>query len=79
MPDYPGAAGRTGYAVGLDVPSSVIAMLHDLKKAGYAVEGIAQSPREIAQNPCAAFSRRARAPSHQRPAFVSIKTSTHRA
>ena len=31
MPDYPGAAGRTGYAVGLDVPSSVIAMLHDLK------------------------------------------------
>ena len=40
MPDYPGAAGRTGYAVGLDVPSSVLAMLHDLKDAGYAVEGI---------------------------------------
>jgi cobaltochelatase CobN len=47
MPDYPGAAGRTGYAVGLDVPSSVIAMLHDLKKAGYAVEGIPQSPRAL--------------------------------
>ena len=47
MPDYPGAAGRTGYAVGLDVPSSVIAMLHDLKKAGYAVDGIPQSPREL--------------------------------
>ena len=34
MPDYPGAPGRTGYAVGLDVPSSVLAMLHDLKDAG---------------------------------------------
>ena len=42
MPDYPGAAGRTGYAVGLDVPSSVLAMLHDLKSEGYAVEGIPQ-------------------------------------
>jgi len=47
MPDYPGAAGRTGYAVGLDVPSSVLAMLHDLKEAGYAVEGIPQSPRDL--------------------------------
>jgi cobaltochelatase CobN len=47
MPDYPGAAGRTGYAVGLDVPSSVIAMLHDLKAEGYAVEGIPNSPREL--------------------------------
>ena len=47
MPDYPGAAGRTGYAVGLDVPSSVLAMLHDLKKEGYAVDAIPQSPREL--------------------------------
>ncbi|MEP9388574.1 cobaltochelatase subunit CobN [Mesorhizobium sp. KR9-304] len=47
MPDYPGAAGRTGYAVGLDVPSSVLAMLHDLKDEGYAVEGIPQSPRAL--------------------------------
>jgi cobaltochelatase CobN len=38
MPDYPGAPGRTGYAVGLDVPASVIALLADLKHAGYAVE-----------------------------------------
>src|SRR5690606_27503516 len=38
---------RTGYAVGLDVPSSVLAMLHDLKDAGYAVEGIPQSPRAL--------------------------------
>ncbi|MDW6020546.1 cobaltochelatase subunit CobN [Mesorhizobium sp. BAC0120] len=47
MPDYPGAAGRTGYAVGLDVPTSVLAMLHDLKDAGYAVEGIPDSPRAL--------------------------------
>ena len=27
IPDYPAAAGRSGYAVGLDVPASVLAML----------------------------------------------------
>jgi cobaltochelatase CobN len=37
MPDYPGAPGRTGYAVGLDVPASVIALLDELAAAGYAV------------------------------------------
>ncbi|MDX8481326.1 cobaltochelatase subunit CobN [Mesorhizobium sp. VK24D] len=47
IPDYPSAPGRTGYAVGLDVPSSVLAMLHDLKEQGYAVEEIPQSPREL--------------------------------
>jgi len=47
IPDYPSAPGRTGYAVGLDVPSSVLAMLHDLKQQGYAVEGIPQSPRAL--------------------------------
>ena len=47
MPDYPGAAGRTGYAVGLDVPSSVLAMLHDLNNAGYTVDAIPQSPRAL--------------------------------
>jgi cobaltochelatase CobN len=47
IPDYPNAPGRTGYAVGLDVPSSVLAMLHDLKEAGYAVEGIPESPRAL--------------------------------
>ncbi|UCI09999.1 cobaltochelatase subunit CobN [Mesorhizobium sp. B1-1-8] len=47
IPDYPSAPGRTGYAVGLDVPSSVLAMLHDLREQGYAVEGIPQSPREL--------------------------------
>ncbi|TPO18211.1 cobaltochelatase subunit CobN, partial [Mesorhizobium sp. CU2] len=47
IPDYPSAPGRTGYAVGLDVPSSVLALLHDLKEQGYAVEGIPQSPRGL--------------------------------
>ncbi|CDX37253.1 Cobaltochelatase subunit CobN [Mesorhizobium sp. ORS 3359] len=47
IPDYPSAPGRTGYAVGLDVPSSVLAMLHDLKEQGYAVEGNPQSPRAL--------------------------------
>ncbi|HUD85265.1 MAG TPA: cobaltochelatase subunit CobN [Xanthobacteraceae bacterium] len=40
MPDYPGAPGRTGYAVGIDVPASVIALLEDLAAAGYAVNGV---------------------------------------
>ena len=47
MPDYPSAPGRTGYAVGLDVPNSVLAMLHDLREAGYAVEGIPESPKAL--------------------------------
>ena len=47
IPDYPSAPGRTGYAVGLDVPSSVLAMLHDLGEAGYAVEAIPESPRAL--------------------------------
>jgi cobaltochelatase CobN len=37
MPDYPGAPGRTGYAVGLDVPMSVVTLLADCVDAGYAV------------------------------------------
>jgi cobaltochelatase CobN len=45
MPHYPGAPGRTGYAVGLDVPASVIALLADLAGAGYTVAGAPQSSR----------------------------------
>ena len=37
LPDYPGAPGRTGYAVGLDVPASVNALLADLAGSGYVV------------------------------------------
>ncbi|MBZ9773346.1 cobaltochelatase subunit CobN [Mesorhizobium sp. CO1-1-8] len=47
IPDYPSAPGRTGYAVGLDVPSSVLAMLHDLSEQGYGVEGIPATPRGL--------------------------------
>jgi cobaltochelatase CobN len=47
MPDYPGAPGRTGYAVGLDVPASVIALIDDLSAAGYAVSGRPKTPRDL--------------------------------
>jgi cobaltochelatase CobN len=47
MPDYPGAPGRTGYAVGLDVPASVTALLDDLARAGYSVSGVPQTPRQL--------------------------------
>lgn len=47
MPDYPAATGRAGYAVGLDVPQSVLEMLHDLQAEGYTVENIPQTTREL--------------------------------
>ena len=47
LPDYPAAKGRTGYAVGLDVPASVLAALEDLAAAGYAVRGVPPSPRAL--------------------------------
>ncbi|WP_029005441.1 cobaltochelatase subunit CobN [Azorhizobium doebereinerae] len=37
MPDYPGVPGRTGYAVGLDVPESTRRLLETLGAEGYAV------------------------------------------
>jgi cobaltochelatase CobN len=47
MPDYPGAPGRTGYAVGLDVPASVVAVLDDLAAAGYAVGAAPHTPHAL--------------------------------
>ena len=47
MPDYPGAPGRTGYAVGLDVPASVTALIEDLAAAGYAVSGAPADSRAL--------------------------------
>jgi cobaltochelatase CobN len=47
MPDYPSAPGRTGYAVGLDVPQSVLSMLRELSLAGYSVADIPETPREL--------------------------------
>ncbi|HKD30785.1 MAG TPA: cobaltochelatase subunit CobN [Xanthobacteraceae bacterium] len=47
MPDYPGAPGRSGYAVGLDVPASVVALLDDLATAGYGVRNAPRTPRAL--------------------------------
>jgi cobaltochelatase CobN len=47
MPDYPGAPGRTGYAVGLDVPASAVAVLEDLGAAGYAVGDAPHSAQQL--------------------------------
>jgi cobaltochelatase CobN len=47
MPDYPSAPGRTGYAVGLDVPQSVLAILRELLLAGYSVSDIPDSARDL--------------------------------
>jgi len=47
LPDYPGMKGRAGYAVGLDVPASVLAALGDLAAAGYAVTGTPNTPRDL--------------------------------
>lgn len=43
MPDYPAAGGRAGYAVGLDVPQSIVALLADLEAAGYGLSDAPQS------------------------------------
>ncbi len=56
MPDYPGAPGRAGYAVGLDVPASVVALLADLAAAGYGVEGAPATSEGAAR--CAEPTRR---------------------
>jgi cobaltochelatase CobN len=37
LPDYPARGGRTGYAVGLDTPASVIVISESLRAAGYDV------------------------------------------
>jgi cobaltochelatase CobN len=47
LPDYPGAKDRAGYAVGLDVPASVLAALTDLAAAGYTVNGVPKTSRAL--------------------------------
>ena len=47
MPHYAGAPGREGYAVGLDVPASVLALLADLRDAGYDVSAVPQTSRAL--------------------------------
>ncbi len=50
MPDYPAAGGRAGYAVGLDVPASIVALLADLADAGYRVKDAPRSSRSAARS-----------------------------
>lgn len=47
MPDYPSAPGRAGYAVGLDVPASVLALLADLDAAGYTITDAPDCARDL--------------------------------
>lgn len=47
LPDYPGAGGRAAYAVGLDVPASVLAAMADLDQAGYTVRDIPDDPNAL--------------------------------
>lgn len=47
LPDYPGVLGRGGYAVGLDVPASVVALLSDMETADYAVAGEPTTSRAL--------------------------------
>ncbi|MCJ8141962.1 cobaltochelatase subunit CobN [Ancylobacter sp. A5.8] len=72
IPEYAGAPGRTGWAVGLDVPASVRALLEDLRAAGYRVEGapaderallelLAQAPDQSAPTSREGFAGQARA------------------
>ncbi|OYX13633.1 MAG: cobaltochelatase subunit CobN [Rhizobiales bacterium 32-66-8] len=49
IPDYPNAPGRSGYAVGLDVPASVLALLDDLAAAGYRVADVPDTARALMQ------------------------------
>jgi cobaltochelatase CobN len=47
LPDYPGAPGRAGYAVGLDVPESVVELLSDMQQANYGVTGAPRTSRAL--------------------------------
>jgi cobaltochelatase CobN len=47
MPDDPRAGGRTGYAVGLDAPGSVLALMSDLAAAGYRLGPLPTSARQL--------------------------------
>ncbi len=47
LPDYAGAPGRTGWAVGLDAPESLRVALLDLAEAGYTVEEMPADARAL--------------------------------
>jgi cobaltochelatase CobN len=47
LPDYPGAADRAGYAVGLDVPASIVGLLSDMEAVNYGVAGAPTTSRAL--------------------------------
>lgn len=47
LPDYPGAPGRTGWAVGLDVPESVRLAMLDMADAGYGIGAVPAGARAL--------------------------------
>ena len=49
LSDYPARGGRTGYAVGLDTPESVVAMARDLAAAGFDTAGLPDAPALMAR------------------------------
>src|SRR5260370_20461889 len=51
LPDYPGAAGRAGYVLGLDVPARPVAPLSGLGNANYDVAGAPPTPRGLLGGP----------------------------
>jgi len=75
MPDYPGAPGRTGYAVGLDVPASVLALLDDLAAAGYAVTGVPTTSRELLDALAAGADQAALPLAHYETLLAQIPTA----
>jgi cobaltochelatase CobN len=48
LSDYPAKAGRTGYAVGLDTPRSVVAVAGRLAREGYAIDGVLEEAGLVA-------------------------------
>ncbi|MBV1701060.1 MAG: cobaltochelatase subunit CobN [Hyphomicrobiales bacterium] len=49
LSDYPGKAGRTAYAVGLDTPQSAVDIAQHLREAGYAITPLPEPARLMAE------------------------------
>ena len=75
MPDYPGAPGRAGYAVGLDVPASVLALLSDLQDAGYAIENAPAAPRDLLEALAAGAEEAALSLPHYRDLLARVPSA----
>jgi cobaltochelatase CobN len=67
LSDYPGRGGRAGYALGLDTPASLRAMVAEFATAGYATGDLPGSDAELMQALSAG------------PATVRVEASTYAA